>query len=198
MFTLTWGSALLYILGPTCQFTSSNSQFTQFKSDRLKCLWTQKLTELIQSWSNQKCWISSNLPVFNYGIELIWIVGTFMLNKLKFCSFFNNGIKLIWKTEIFSAGKFKFVPFHPQIWTYPFIHTHTCMHACTHTHTHAHTHTHTHTRTSGVKANAWSYLTRIWTYPVSAQQRKRSLWPRHAECIWTYSTWTYQAWPVHF
>ena len=28
--------------------------------------------------------------------------------------------------------EFKFVPFHPQNWTYPYMHTHACTHTCVH------------------------------------------------------------------
>ena len=40
------------------------------------------------------------------------------------CSFFNYGIELIWRAGTFMLDKFKFSHFHPQNWTY--WHTHTC------------------------------------------------------------------------
>ena len=52
-----------------------------------KCPMTQKMFELIQSWSNPKCQISSNLSLFNNGIVLIQTAGTFILDKFRFASF---------------------------------------------------------------------------------------------------------------
>ena len=55
----------------------------QSKPDKFRCLRTPKLPEPIWSWSNTKCWISSNLLLFNYGIELIWRARTSLPRKFK-------------------------------------------------------------------------------------------------------------------
>ena len=47
------------------------------KPHKFKCLRTSELLELIQSWSNPKCRIGSNLSLFSYGIEFIRRRGKF-------------------------------------------------------------------------------------------------------------------------
>ena len=54
------------------------------RADKFKCLATPKLLEFIRSWSNPKCRITSNLPLFIYEIELIRREGTFIPNKFRF------------------------------------------------------------------------------------------------------------------
>ena len=154
---------LIWCVSPSCGLQGRLGVTNQRRSkpDNLQCLRTPKLHELIQSWSHPKCWISSNLPLFSWGIELTWTAGTFMPGTFKIFSFFKYGTELIQRVGTFILVKFKFAPFHQQNWiyqhthaeahihteTHTHTHTHACTHACTHTYTHTHTHTHTNTHT---------------------------------------------------
>ena len=103
VFLIFWNPHILwafFFLTPPSPPCSSIWSY-QSEPDKFKCLRTQKLPQLIQSWSKQKCWIHSNLTVLNYGTEALCRVGTFMLFK------------------------FRFTPFHAQNWTSQHTHTHT-------------------------------------------------------------------------
>ena len=59
-------------------------QRKQSKPNKFKCLRTTKLLDLIQSFSNLKCQISSNFPLFKCEIEVLQRPGTSMPDSDKF------------------------------------------------------------------------------------------------------------------
>ena len=91
--TAGFGQALVKILADCGVIGDDAPKYIYSKPDKFKCLRTPKLLELMRSGRNPKRRVSSNLPLFNCGIELIQTAGTFM------------------------PGKFKFAPFNPQNWT---------------------------------------------------------------------------------
>ena len=100
----------------------------QSEPDIFKCLGTPKLLELVWSWNHPKfkCRMSSNLPLFNYGIHLIWTAGTYTSGNFKLAPFsmmelkcwissdlplFDHGIHLIWRAGTCVSGNLKLAPF---------------------------------------------------------------------------------------
>ena len=83
----------------------------QSKADKFKCLRTSELLELIQSWSNPKFQINSNLSLSNYGTELIQRAWTFMPDKFKFAPFSAMESNLFEEQELkCMLDKFRFAP----------------------------------------------------------------------------------------